>query len=347
MIKFPFTSMQQFNLDWIMEQLHKILRFMPLNGAAGDVLQRTVDGAAWQPISAVSLDIHNLNTISGLDPADEFAVYDNDQQGNYKATLQDILDEVQVNYPVTSVNGQTGAVVLGKSDVGLGSVDNVQQYSASNPPPYPVTSVNGQTGAVIISGGGAVDSVNGQTGTVVLSKSDIGLGNVDNVQQYSASNPPPYPVTSVNGQTGDVIISGGGLPVTFNTPLSLTISSIPGDVTVASYSLYGEISNDGNYLRIFGNLTTTNATSTTGWKDFTVTGLTITPSVNRQVQNCGIAVTSPTGIDPVPTIRFDQQADLVVKVTTGGEIILRCYYASILDNEVHYFSFMPFIIPIS
>lgn len=34
------------------------------------------------------------------------------------------------------------------SEVGLGLVDNVKQYSASNPPPYPVTSVNGKTGAV-------------------------------------------------------------------------------------------------------------------------------------------------------------------------------------------------------
>lgn len=39
------------------------------------------------------------------------------------------------------------------------------------------------------------------------SKSDVGLGNVDNVQQYSANNPPPYPVTSVNGSTGDVSLS--------------------------------------------------------------------------------------------------------------------------------------------
>ena len=37
-------------------------------------------------------------------------------------------------------------------------------------------------------------------------KSEIGLGNVDNVKQYSANNPPPYPVTSVNGQTGEVTI---------------------------------------------------------------------------------------------------------------------------------------------
>lgn len=39
------------------------------------------------------------------------------------------------------------------------------------------------------------------------SKSDVGLGNVDNVQQYSANNPPPYPVTSVNGSTGAVSLS--------------------------------------------------------------------------------------------------------------------------------------------
>lgn len=37
-------------------------------------------------------------------------------------------------------------------------------------------------------------------------KSEVGLGNVDNVKQYSASNPPPYPVTSVNGKTGAVTL---------------------------------------------------------------------------------------------------------------------------------------------
>lgn len=36
--------------------------------------------------------------------------------------------------------------------------------------------------------------------------SEVGLGNVDNVKQYSASNPPPYPVKSVNGKTGAVTI---------------------------------------------------------------------------------------------------------------------------------------------
>lgn len=41
------------------------------------------------------------------------------------------------------------------------------------------------------------------------SKSEVGLGNVDNVKQYSASNPPPYPVTSINGKTGAVTLGAG------------------------------------------------------------------------------------------------------------------------------------------
>ena len=59
-------------------------------------------------------------------------------------------DSALQNAPVTSVNSKTGAVSLTKGDVGLGNVDNVKQYSASNPPPYPVTSVNGKTGAVTV-----------------------------------------------------------------------------------------------------------------------------------------------------------------------------------------------------
>lgn len=46
-----------------------------------------------------------------------------------------------------------------------------------------------------------------QTSKPSYTKSEVGLGNVENVKQYSASNPPPYPVTSVNGKTGDVTIT--------------------------------------------------------------------------------------------------------------------------------------------
>ena len=108
-------------------------------------------------------------------------------------------------------------ITMAKGDVGLSNVDNVKQYSASNPPPYPVTSVNGKTGVVDLSASdvGAVPTsrtVNGHalSSNVTVTKSDVGLGSVANERQYSANNPPPYPVTSVNGQTGAVEIEAGG-----------------------------------------------------------------------------------------------------------------------------------------
>lgn len=50
-----------------------------------------------------------------------------------------------------------------------------------------------------------------------VTKSDVGLGNVDNVKQYSTSNPPPYPVTSVNGMTGNVTIKPKRVTVTLSS----------------------------------------------------------------------------------------------------------------------------------
>ena len=101
-------------------------------------------------------------------------------------------------YPVTSVNGKTGAVTI--------DVDTSGLYSPTNPPPYPVTSVNGKTGAVTI--------------------------DVDTSGLYSPTNPPPYPVTSVNGKTGAVTVPGFAVstaklitPTNINTDnVTLTLS---------------------------------------------------------------------------------------------------------------------------
>lgn len=62
-----------------------------------------------------------------------------------------------------------------------------------------------------------------------VTKSQVGLGNVDNVKQYSASNPPPYPVTSVNGSTGAV-----------------TVKAVPNCTT----------SNNGQFLRVVNGVAT-------------------------------------------------------------------------------------------
>ena len=117
---------------------------------------------------------------------------------------------------VASVNGRSGIVTLTSEDVGLGNLDNERQYSASNPPPYPVASVNGKVGAVNLT----ANDIGARPSDWTPSKSNIGLGLVENERQYSAANPPPYPVTAVNGQTGDVAVQ----PSIVTGSLSLTES---------------------------------------------------------------------------------------------------------------------------
>ena len=102
--------------------------------------------------------------------------------------------------PVTSVNSKTGAVVLTANDVGALPSDTV------------IPTVN-NAALTIRRNGVDVGSFTANSANdvnvdinVPTDKSDIGLGNVDNVKQYSAQNPPPYPVTSVNGKTGAVTV---------------------------------------------------------------------------------------------------------------------------------------------
>ena len=66
----------------------------------------------------------------------------------FKSTVakSDLASDVQ-----TSLNKANSALQsVSKSDVGLSNVVNERQYSSANPPPYPVTSVNGKTGAVTV-----------------------------------------------------------------------------------------------------------------------------------------------------------------------------------------------------
>ena len=241
---YPWTNLHELNLNWILSQIKQITR--QIANFAG--LTATAHTLPQNEDPTVTLTGGTGNTPYNFD----FGI------------------PASPSSTVSTVNGQSGDVVITASDIGLGNVDNVQQYSATNPPPYPVTSVNGMTGNVtvtapvtsvngmtgdvIVSGGGGsgdVLSVNGQNGVVVLDKTDIGLGNVDNVQQYSATNPPPYPVTSVNGQTGDVTVAGAVDSVNGQTGVVVLGSKTVAPVVTAS-SRHVTI-NEAYYTKI-GNL---------------------------------------------------------------------------------------------
>ena len=168
MIKFPFTSLQQLNLDWIMQTLHKILDIIPMNGVAGDVLQRTVDGAAWQPLAAVSLDIHSMTAMTdAVAGNDELPIYDDSLQGNYKVEVSDLM----LQAPVQSVNGQTGDVVLTAADVSALPDTTVIPTDTSD-----LTNTAGFVDAAGAAAAAPVQSVNGQTGAVVTK--DLFFDNV-------------------------------------------------------------------------------------------------------------------------------------------------------------------------
>ncbi len=124
--------------------------------------------------------------------------------------------------PVKSVNGKTGAVSLTASDVGA-----LPSTTVIPTVPTKLSAFTNDSG--FITGYTETDPTVPAWAKASTkpsySKSEVGLGNVDNVKQYSASNPPPYPVTSVNGKTGAV---------------TLTIPTVPTKVSA--------FTNDAGYL---------------------------------------------------------------------------------------------------
>ena len=134
---FPYSSMQEINLDWILTKIKNILRFVPDDGAVGQILRRTAHGAEWSDEQGAGGSVTSVNGMQGavvLTAADVGALPD-----TYAA-------------PVDSVNGQTGTVVLSiPSDTAdltntAGFVDAAGAAAAA-----PVQSVNGQTGSVVLS----------------------------------------------------------------------------------------------------------------------------------------------------------------------------------------------------
>ena len=116
------------------------------------------------------------------------------------SNVQTQLDKKLETAPVTSVNSKTGAVQLNASDVGALPADTV--IPTVNNATLTIKRNSIDVGSFTAN---AANDVNIDI-NVPTNKSDIGLGNVDNVKQYSDTNPPPYPVTSVNGHTGAITV---------------------------------------------------------------------------------------------------------------------------------------------
>ena len=150
--------------------------------------------------------------------------------GNIQTTLgskQDVIDGAASTITDSNLTANRALISNGSGKVDVSAVtstelgyldgvtSNIQTQLNSKLSTAPVTSVNSKTGAVKLTAADVsavptTRTVNGHalSANVTVSKSDVVLGNADNVKQYSASDPPPYPVTSVNGQTGAVTVKG-------------------------------------------------------------------------------------------------------------------------------------------
>lgn len=172
------------------------------------------------------------------------------------SNVQTQLNKKIEKAPVTSVNSKTGAVQLNATDVGA--------LPGTTIIPSKTSQLHNDSGFITIGDvpDAPVTSVNGKTGAVALTKNDIGLGNVDNVKQYSATNPPPYPVTSVNGKTGAVNLTasefGAATTSDIYTALNRTNAVNVANSNYTTYMARGEA------LFSYGN--TPSANGTIAWQ---------------------------------------------------------------------------------
>ncbi len=125
------------------------------------------------------------NSVSAGKSAYEYA-----RDGGYTGTEEEFAEKLAAEYltsesdpTVPNWAKQANKPTYTKSEVGLGSVDNVKQYSASNPPPYPVTSVNGKTGAVTITVPTKVSELTNDS--EYITEDDVGTYILDAAEEWT------------------------------------------------------------------------------------------------------------------------------------------------------------------
>ena len=142
-------------------------------------------------------------------------------QGNKTASELGLVGTADI--PVTSVNGETGAVVLDGTEIefstGVSLNEKILAVEQEIPViAYPVTSVNGETGAVVLDG----TEINYQAGKTINQKIDEVEAEIPVVS---------YPVTSVNGETGAVVLDGTDIEyssgVSVNSQIDTLMQYIP------------------------------------------------------------------------------------------------------------------------
>ena len=279
--QFPFTNFHNLNLDWLINELKKrdANTVVSVNGQTGDVVLYKsenvvfpdVESSTWRMVRVADGHTAGVMFQNGL----MYVMFDNTAERVYTV-------DHPPTYPVTSVDGQTGAVQVFpnaatrlpdvtedftniRRQIRTNGTDNIvgievkadkayrmkdsarkQLYDEDNQPPYPVESVNGLTGAVVI----AVPFEDVETDNITFADAASGhdwslgretLDGIASIQletdsssaaaylRFYTDDDPPVSfvkklltvddipsssgVVSINGQTGVVTIYGDTMPI--------------------------------------------------------------------------------------------------------------------------------------
>lgn len=183
---FPYTNLQQLNLDWLIDQLNKISEssVLSVNGQTGVV---TLYENAQMVLPNVPED--NWTIIRMCDGTYRGILFGNDDKAyivHDNLMAQIYSQNNQPPYPVTRVNGQYGDVVLYPEQyVRLPDLDDIQMTNWTF-----FRMLNNKSHGIQFEDDGTAYIING-TQRYVL---------------YTSNNPPTFPVDSVNGQTGTVVL---------------------------------------------------------------------------------------------------------------------------------------------
>ena len=108
-IKFPFLTHQQLNLDWILQEIKRVMGFFPESGDTGTVLMKTEDGTAWEELAAVDININGVPEDTELSDTDKLIFYDISASANRKITAPNLLNSMMSNgTPLMDGTGSAG-----------------------------------------------------------------------------------------------------------------------------------------------------------------------------------------------------------------------------------------------
>ena len=108
-MKFPAWTMQQLNLDWILQEIKRVLGFFPETGDPGTVLMKTDDGAAWEELPAIDININGVPEDTELTDTDKLIFYDVSSSANRKITAPNLLNSMMSNgTPLMDGTGSAG-----------------------------------------------------------------------------------------------------------------------------------------------------------------------------------------------------------------------------------------------